>query len=297
MAFLARLADLRQVAALLRSVGPLGIGLVLPYLAATTLYAVPWALLLPARLRPGWGAVVTGRFATAAVNVVLPTGLLGEPLRLRGVRKEGWPAAGEALAWDRALYLVATALFLAGTAAAAARLGHLGAASAALLAALGSLGWAVVMLGATRIPRLRTIAARLVRRPPGDQASASPLRPAPSSVLAGVGLHLLGRVALAGEIWLAAALLGHALGIEDGLFVAGALVLTGVALPIVPGQLGVQEAALAGAMMAVGQAPETGVALALLIRARQLVFVPVGLLLAIRGGGLEGRTSLEAGPR
>jgi uncharacterized membrane protein YbhN (UPF0104 family) len=58
------------------------------------------------------------------------------------------------------------------------------------------------------------------------------------------------------------------------------MALSAAAVPVVPGQIGVQEAALTGALVVLGVPPSTGLALALLLRARQLLFVPVGLALA-----------------
>jgi uncharacterized membrane protein YbhN (UPF0104 family) len=266
--------------------------LALPYTVATGLYAWPWALLLPPGIRPPWGAVVRGRFVSAAINVVLPTGLLGEPARLRSIPPAGWGLAGEALVWDRALYQAACATFLFAMALVAERAGLRAVGVAAVLAAVVALVWALGMLGTTRVPWVRRLAARALDHTTAGEPGLR-LRP-PLSVLAvGFLLHVAGRVVVALEVWLGAAVLGQSLGLEAGVLASGAIVLTSMALPIVPGQLGVQEVALAAAMIAAGHTPETGVAIAILIRIRQLVFVPLGLLLALRGG-LDGRQSTAA---
>lgn len=279
---LARLTDLRHALSLLPALGLSLSWLVLPYVAATTACALPWALLLPRASRPRWLEVISTRFASAAVNVVIPSGLAGEPVRLGAVDPAHRAAAGEALVWDRALYFVASGLFVfiialgTVTGGRAFTLGAIGAGAAYLLAA-------GVLAGATRVMALRRLSWRLLawfgRRRVRPEGQVLALMPTARVAAAGLSLHFLARILLALELWVGAWLLGIDLGFAEWLFVAGAVTLTNVAMPVVPGQVGVQEAALAGALLALGHDPSAGLALGLMVRLRQLVSVPLGLAL------------------
>ena len=283
MAWLWHRTDVVQAAGALHAVGGAFLWLLVPYALATALYAIPWGLLLSTQHRPGWGVVVASRFAAAAVNVVLPSGLFGEPMRLRAVAPASRRLAGEALVWDRALYLVSSALFLLATMwGGGARLGGRPFVAAGLASALGYVAVATGLVGASRTQRLRRWTERWFDR---RELAMRPSLPAASG---GLAIHFVARLAAAGELWLGAHLLGVTLGAEAWLFVASACVLSAAALPMVPGQVGVQEAALAAAMGVVGAPPEIGLALGLLVRLRQLVFVALGFLL---GASLSAPTS------
>ncbi len=285
MAWLWHRTDVVQAAGALHAVGGMFLWLLVPYAISTALYAVPWGLLISGPHRPGWGVVVASRFAAAAVNVVLPGGLLGEPVRLRAVAPSARRAAGEALVWDRALYLLASALFLVATLiGGGAQLGGRPFVVAGILSAVGYLSVATGLVGASRAPRLRRWTERWFE--PRELA----LTPTLPTASGGLLLHLVARVAAAGELWLGAHLLGVSLGFESWLFVASACVLSAATLPMVPGQVGVQEAALAASMGVVGAPPEMGLALGLLVRLRQLVFVALGFLL---GASLSAPTSAQ----
>jgi hypothetical protein len=153
------------VVAALAKVGPAAVLLLIPYTLATMLYAVPWGLLITKAHRPRWIAIVGSRFAAAAVNVVLPSGLFGEPVRLRSVAPDLRGFAGEALVWDRALYMGASAGFIA-----LAALGALGVRDgAAYVAAAGAAvaGYLVAgasLVGITQIGLFRRFFGRHIAR-------------------------------------------------------------------------------------------------------------------------------------
>lgn len=252
--------------------------LALPYAAATALAAVPWGVLL-GESRPRWAAVVAGRFAASAVNVVVPTGVVGEPLRLRSVGTPHRARAGEALVWDRAMYLVAAGVFVAACALLAPGGAAFQAAALGATAAYGVV--AASLVGVLQVRPLRRVAGERLSRwlPSAQHAAATALRPTWGAGLSAFGLHLAARSVSALEIALAAYLLHAPLSVEAWALAAGALALTSAAFPWVPGQVGVQEAALTGALAATGLEPSTALAVSLLMRLRQLVFVPLGLAL------------------
>ncbi len=264
-----------------KGAGPGLLLLVVPYALATALYSIPWGLLVPRAHRPRWSAVVATRFAAAAVNVILPSGFFGEPVRLRAVAPDGRVQAGEALIWDRALYLGASGAFLALAGMGGHAIGGAAFWAATLVALAGYLAGGASLVGLTRIGALRQwLARKLGRFFPQLTHPPPELRPSWPRATGSLALHLCARLAIAGEVWLGALLLGVHLSFVAWFFAAGAMALSAAALPLVPGQIGVQEAALTGALMMTGIAPSTGLALGLLLRARQLVFVPVGLLLS-----------------
>lgn len=271
---LVRQVSIAQAFASVRGVGFAFLWLLLPYALATTLYALPWGLLLGRRSRPSWSAVIGTRFAAAAVNVVLPSGVFGEPVRLRAVPPGRRAQAGEALVWDRAFYLAASGVFAALVARAGACRQAFGRASWG--AALGFVAGAVGLAATLRFEPLRR------RWRPHEARAASDRPPALPVAFVSVACHFAARLLVAVEVWLGAALLGIHLGLEEWLFAAGAVVLAAAAMPIVPGQLGVQEASLAAAFAAMGHDAAAGLSLGLLLRLRQLVFVPIGLGLALR---------------
>lgn len=273
---LARLVHVGEALAAMRGLRLSVTVLALPYAAATALAALPWGVLLGGS-RPRWAAVVAGRFAASAVNVVVPTGVVGEPLRLRSVGVSHRARAGEALVWDRALYLAASGAFVATCALLAPGGAAYRAAALGATAAYGAV--AASLVGVLQVRPLRRIAGeRLARWLPAAQQAAA-LRPTWGAGLSGFGLHLAARSLSALEIALAAYLLHAPLSLEAWALAAGALALTGAAFPWVPGQIGVQEAALTGALAAMEFEPTTALAVSLLLRLRQLVFVPLGLAL------------------
>lgn len=277
LGFLAHRAGLGGALRGIRAVGPTLLLMLVPYAVGTALFALPWGLLLGAKLRPTWRAVVGTRFAAAAVNVVLPSGFFGEPLRLRAVRAAARATAGEALVWDRSLYLMACGTFV-GLAA----LGAAGRGGPAFLVA-SAMAFALYVVGGASLvgltqwgPFRRWFGARLARRWPRFAHPSPALRPAWTAALACFAVHLVARSAVATEVWLGAKLLGLHLGPGGWLFAAGAMALSAAAAPVVPGQLGVQEAALVGALASMGVPLPTALALGLVLRVRQLVFVPIG---------------------
>src|SRR5262245_52585619 len=98
------------VAAIHKALSQVGVNIAwmfVAYAAGTAVAAIPWRKLLPAWLRPSWGATLASRFAASGVNALLPFFGLGEASRLlwlpRGERSPGLAA----LVVDRLLFLAA----------------------------------------------------------------------------------------------------------------------------------------------------------------------------------------------
>lgn len=307
------------------AVARVGAGLVwllAAYAVATALMGLPWWLLLPRAHRPGPGAAVMSRFAATGLNSLLPLLAVGEVTRLLWVRREDRPQAIAAILVDRLLFVVASALSVVLGAVAVVflpeaprRLAMLASAFALLLlVGAGIAGWVaahsdpVAWLRRVVKPARRALARMQDRGgAPGaegaartDEALHALLRGDRGRLALGLALHLLARVFVTLEVYLAC----HLLGVEVGL--AGALVLAAVPLALavvgsfVPGQLGVQESAQGAIAAAIGLGTTVGVLVVLLQRVRQVLLLPVAFAaLAARprltgGGGSEDELSASA---
>jgi uncharacterized membrane protein YbhN (UPF0104 family) len=256
--------------------------LIVPYAASMAIGALPWAWLLPANLRPSWEAIVSGRFAATSLNTVLPAGLAGEPVRLRSIPSGSRWIAGEALVTDRGLYLIGNAAFIATTSLLGAHAGGgVTFAAAAISTAVGLTAVGITLLGAVHVPPLRRLLQRFVPQHIREGQLAAEQRPRAPLPLMVVCLvtHYLSRIASSFEVWIGAWLVGVSLTFDGWMLVAGALAVSGT-LPLTPGALGVQEAAVAAAFASAGADPAAGLAFALMLRLRQLLFIPLGLGLA-----------------
>jgi uncharacterized membrane protein YbhN (UPF0104 family) len=98
-------------------------------------------------------------------------------------------------------------------------------------------------------------------------------------LLAGLAVHVVSRALLAFEIYAGLRVLGLPAGWRETTIFAAVPIALSIVGMVIPGQLGVQEAAQALVATSLGIGPSAGLALALLQRARQLVFVPLSALL------------------
>jgi uncharacterized membrane protein YbhN (UPF0104 family) len=288
-------------AALFR-VGP-GFGwIVAAYAVATAVGAIPWALLIPRERRPSWTAVLSSRFAASGVNALLPFGGIGDAGRLRWMPRRSWSDATAAIIADRLLFVLASGLFLVGGVGSAFSLPRLpvalgvGGAAAAVLIIVGVVVMAVAAVRGQLIGRVARLLARVGLRRGGDKEprETDPRDAALSRLLSGgprhalaaaLAVHLLSRLLLVAEIYAGLRLLGIPAGWRETLVFAAVPVGLSVLGPFVPGQLGMQEAVQAVVAAALGIGPATGLALVLLQRARQILFVPLsGLLIALAPG-------------
>jgi uncharacterized membrane protein YbhN (UPF0104 family) len=297
------------IRAALSRVGSGFLWIVAAYAAATAVAAVPWGLLIPRARRPSWGAVVTSRFAASGVNALLPFFGLGEAGRLLWMPRPAWSSGTAAIVVDRLLFLVAGALLLIGGVGSArwsfpalpAAL-DLGGALVALVIVAGALAVAWLAAHGRIARRVAGLTRRLgLRRRAPDLTSAG-AAPAPSgpegqawdealrelltgpkrALVAGLAVHVVARVLFAFEIYAGLRLLGLASGWRETLIFASVPIALSVVGTFIPGQIGIQEAVQALVATALGIGPAAGLALVLLQRARQLLFVPLsGVLMAL----------------
>jgi putative membrane protein len=82
----------------------------------------------------------------------------------------------------------------------------------------------------------------------------------------------------AGEVWLALYFLGHSVSLSDAFILESLIMVVRAAAFTVPGALGVQEGGLMVLAPLVGLSPETGLALSLVKRVRELLLGIPGLL-------------------
>ncbi len=210
--YLIRRVGAASIGHALERVGARFVWLVAAYAAATAVAAIPWALLLPARARPSWHAVVTSRFAASGLAALLPFFGLGEAGRLLWMPRVAWSSGTAAIVVDRLIYLVAGALFLFAAAGSARSLGSLppqlisGAVVVALAILALSGGIALIaargQLGRAWNRLLATFAPGRSRAPGAWEPSLRAMLVGPRrTLLAGLTIHLASRLLFALEIY------------------------------------------------------------------------------------------------
>jgi uncharacterized protein (TIRG00374 family) len=272
------------------------------YLAAQTVMALPWGLLLPADARPGTGDVVRSRLAASGLNALLPLVGAGEAVRLLWLRRAAWSDGAAALVADRVMFALASALWVVAGAAAAVHAPGVGPrlVPAVLTAAVALASIAVAVIILARLGRTLSFVHRLGMRlfkragdlSPDQQQTAARaeeidralrrLFHAPGKLLIALGIHLVGRFLMTLEIYLALRALSVPAGPAQVMVLAAVPVALGFVGAAIPSQMGLAEGALAGVTAALGLGSHAGLALVLLQRARQLLFVPVTMMLLHR---------------
>jgi hypothetical protein len=291
----------------LSRVGPGFLWLPVAYALATAVSAVPWGVLMPPALRPSWTAVIASRFAASGINVLLPFFGLGEAGRLLWMARPAWPRGTAAIIADRLLFIAAGACLILAAVGAAAQIPGVPAmvtAGGAVLA-LAIIGATIAIGALAARGQLAGRGTRLLRRlglrpapragaedgrgertaaaaaPVWDQALRELLVGSRRSLLAGLGVHLVARLLFAAEIYVGLRLLGVRTGWREALIMAAVPIALSVVGTFVPAQVGLQEACQSLIAGVLGINPASALALVLLQRARQLLFVPMsGLLVA-----------------
>lgn len=314
LALLVRRVGGQVVVQELRAVGPRILWLCAAYAAGTALTAAPWNLLLDRETRPGWGAAIVSRFSAAGLNALLPFVGVGEVSRLLWLRRAGWGEGVAAMVVDRLLFLVASALSLVVGAVAtlfvpriprAVAWAAAGAGVVLLVLAL-AIGWVALRTSPVRVlgrwlEKLRAAAGKVgaggtvIPAAVVDDALKRILGGPRRTLVAGVTLHLGGRLFYTGEIYAALRLLDA----DPDLAAVAVLAAVPVALSIVgaavPSQIGLQEGAQGAMAAALGLGATAGLLIVLLQRIRQLLFVPVtAVLLAL--GPWRPRDTVSPGP-
>jgi uncharacterized protein (TIRG00374 family) len=273
--------------------------LVAAYLAAQTVMSLPWGLLLPPAARPSLADVIRSRLAASGLNALLPLVGAGEAVRLLWLRRSAWSEGAAAMVADRVMFALASALWVAAGGLAAVHARGVGPrlVPAVLSAAvvLAAIAVAVIILGrmGRTLSFVRRLGLKLWSRmgdlSPDQQATGSRAEEvdgalrrmfhAPGKLLVVLLIHIVGRFLMTLEIYLAL----HALAVPADpaqvLVLAAVPVALGFVGAAIPSQMGLAEGALAGVTAALGLGPHAGLALVLLQRARQLLFVPVTMML------------------
>lgn len=293
LVWLATVQDWARLWPLLAGVGP-GIALLCAWhLLPMLLDTLAWRTLLPPEPPLPLRRLLLMRWLGESVNALLPVLQVGgDLLRARLSARAGVPggAAAAAIVVDLTLSVATLGLFLlASLPLALVRMDELplgGPAAVLLGAGLAGLAGFIALQRTGGLARLlRALASRLGS--PAWRALASAADPFDaalarlyrdrralwrSSVLA-LAAWVLG----AGEVWLALTLLGYQPSLLDALLLECLVQAVRNAAFMVPGALGVQEAALLLAAPAFGLPAEAGFALALLRRLRELLLGLPGL--------------------
>ena len=246
---------------------------------------------------PGPMRVAIYRLAGFAISYFTPGPQFGgEPLmvRLLGRHQVAAATAAASVAMDKTIELLVNFLFLMIGLMAAIRLGLLppaiSAPAMAFAALLFSLPAVYMVAGArgsqpgsrllARLPPAWRQSNRISRLAAGiaeaERHLSQFLRRQPNAVAAAVAASLLSWLALIGEYWLMARFMGLEVGLIQSIAVLAAARVA-ILLPM-PGGLGTLEFSQTWAWAALGFMPAAGLALALVIRARDLVFAGIGLI-------------------
>lgn len=283
----------------LAGVGWLALAIPLPQLAAYIFDTLGWRASFGRRadIPPLW-TLYWIRMAGEAINYLTPSAYVGgEPLKAYLVKKRGVPGtiAAASVVEAKTLMTVAEVLFLVIGAFSA--LGTLevadegplflgivatiafGGAIAAFLLWVQRRGLFVVALAVARQLGLRIGA--LERREEKlrllDVELRRFYREEPGAFAASIAWHLAGWVLGAGEVWLAARLLGAPLTALDAVAVEALIQIVKGATLFVPGSIGFQETGFAFLFKLFGFPEETGVSVGILRRARELLCAGAGL--------------------
>ncbi|RJS93963.1 lysylphosphatidylglycerol synthase domain-containing protein [Salinisphaera sp. Q1T1-3] len=282
--------------ALARAVAAVGWGLV----AVTAWHLVPlvidshaWRLLFD-RPRPPILHIVWARWIGESINGLLPVAQIGGDIaKARLLIKRGLAGAetGASVVVDTTLAAIGQMLFaIAGLLMLLALMSRpdlawaLGIGIAAMLAILATF---------YRLQRggMFGVLAGFVHRVGGGRAgldfvggakaldvAIAAIYARPGVVLRGLAWRLVGWFVGTGEVWLALYFLGHPVGVDDALMIeALGQAIRGAAF-VIPGALGVQEGGFALLATLVGLDAETGVALSLVKRVRELSLGLPGLV-------------------
>ena len=263
-----------------RSIERIGPNLILVLLApfvAMVLHCWGWLVLLPKSLRPRPGIALAAYVASQAGDE-LGAGVAGEPLKALVFHPSVRSRTIVALALDNGTHIAATALCLAGAA-------FLPWASTSLVSGrtsawAGATSFAIVLVAvllilAAPLRRWGTGSGRAARLVRGLDAARTALLSRPRLVLGSVLLHLAGKLWIVAEMALLLALLGSSPALA--LWLGAASVVASVLGAAIPGQMGVVEAAVFAACVALGVDAPIAMALVLLRRLRSGVWIALGL--------------------
>ncbi|MFP4223958.1 MAG: lysylphosphatidylglycerol synthase domain-containing protein [Phycisphaeraceae bacterium] len=284
-----------QIAAAFRRAGLWVLLLPLWALLPLLFAAESWRLLFPPRHRPTHRLAYHGNWISLAINWLLPVAQVGGELAKAHLAiQRGRPPRDSfaSVVVDKTLQMGTQVLYaLAGMLMLAAlftggRAGVLTGAltGTAVLAVLGVLFYRLQRRG------LFALVGRVVDRfsrssdaggfPRGEEfdLAVRGCYQRQRALWAATAWRLAFRVAMAGEVYLAAWMLGYELTLAEAVVLESLAQTARAGAFLVPGGLGVQEGALAGVAVALGLPPEAGVAISLCKRVRELGLGLPGLL-------------------
>ncbi len=259
------------------------------------LFTVSWRFLFPAGAAPSFARAASAMTVGMFANTLLPVAEIGgEVIKARIVMKGGTSGrdAGASVVLDKTiqtLSLIAWALIGVGALASLKANGPViigGLAGIALLTA-GTVGFIIVQHKGMFGPMAR-FGARLTG---GDKwvklaggagaldAAVRELYRHRGRLAASAAIRLLGRVVLVGEVWLAAMLIGHPIGLIEALALRSLALTIRSAAFMLPGGYGVQEGSYVAIGALIGVPPDVSLVLSLATRLRDVV-VGVPALLA-----------------
>lgn len=268
----------------------------LPYYAAPTLCAAfSWRWLFARDAIPPFGLILRTTWIGLAINWLLPVAQVGGEViraRLLILHRFPVPAAVASVTVDQTVQLATQfAYALIGLALMAVLSQHLGGVIAGIVGGLATLG--ILSYLFYRYSRrgmfewLAAMAHKVLDNPKlaGAAKGASHVDEAVRDAygrrrrLAIATAWRMGfRIALAGELWLALRLMGHPVGFADAVVLESLGQAARAAAFFVPGGLGVQEGAFMALAAALGLPTETGLALSLVRRVRELLVGVPGVL-------------------
>lgn len=280
-----------------RAVGALGAGVLLmvpAYLPALWLDVWSWQPLFERGAAPSFRVRLRAWWIGLSVNTLLPTAVVGgEVVRARLIMLAGTPGtvAGATVTVDQTLQATTVSAWgLIGGVWLWGAGGDPGMVAVALVTATaigaGIVGFVLVQVGGAfgRLARTGNLSKRfaawegIVGSADALDAAIRALYRRTGPVLLSLLLHMAARGALAIEVWVAALLIGVDLSVADAVLVrALAGVLRGAAF-FIPAGVGVQELGYVALGSFVGVSPEVMLALALAVRAREVMIAAPGLL-------------------
>lgn len=274
--------------------------LFLPYALASAFDAAGWGVTFARRQPPLW-LLYLARLTGEALNNVTPTAYLGgEPVKAYLLRRFGVPieeGAASVILAKSALTISQIAFVLIGVALLMMERDS-GWSGLSLLVAMTGAGLAITIVLVrwqqrgllasaahavrTLLPRLRALATVEARAAAVDGRLRSFYAVRPRAAVSSVGLHLVGWLVGAAEVFAIMALLDHPVRWQEAIIIdalSQPIRLVGI---LIPGALGVQEAGGMIMFGLLGLPPELGLAMMLLKRVREIGFSALGLGLLAR---------------
>jgi putative membrane protein len=268
-----------------------------------------WRLLLHGPSRPSYATLYWRRWIGDAVNFLLPSAQVGGELvraRLIALRGVPGPEAGASVAADLTIAVATEALFTLPGLLLLIHYGGVAATTAAAAAGTLVIAFLALVFYLAQRAGFFLRGARLVERlvPAKDwealvggaealEASLAAIYGRRRVLVAAGLLRLLGWLMGTLEVWLALRFLGHPVGVGQALMLESLGQAIRHAIFFIPGGLGVQEGGfiLLGSIIGIG--PETGLALSLVKRVRELL---TGLPALVAWQIIEGRRHIRRRP-